>query len=137
VVDYLATYLAIYSYFFLYWAKKAATDAQLSPEAIAEYMQSHEGLMIGMTIGALGTLVGGFAAGLKAGSREAKHGAFVGLGSLTLSFIEQQLAGGESRMMPEWMRAVSVLSIIPAGALGGMLAGALRGDRGPVPSIKQ
>jgi len=129
VVDYFATYLGIYGYFFVYWARKAAANGQLSPEAIGDYMQSHEGLMIGLTIGALGTLMGGFAAGLKAGSREIKHGAFVGLGSLILSFIETQLAGGETRPMPEWIRAVSVLSIIPAGAIGGMLAGALRGER--------
>lgn len=127
VIDYVATYFVIYSYFFIYWANQASGQKQPSPEAIAQYMQSHEGMMITLTLGALGTLIGGFAAGLKATSREIKHGAFVGLGSLTLSFVEQQMAGGELRPMPEWMRAVSVLSIIPAGALGGLLAGLLKG----------
>jgi putative membrane protein (TIGR04086 family) len=84
-------------------------------------------LMSGMIIGVLGTLAGGLAAGLKAGNREIKHGAFVGLGSLIVSFIEQQLAGGESQSMPEWIRMVSVLAVIPAGALGGWLAAKVSG----------
>ncbi|MBM4264280.1 MAG: hypothetical protein FJ145_23010 [Deltaproteobacteria bacterium] len=129
VVDYIATYFVIYSYFFIYWANQAGGQKPPSPEAITQYMQSYEGMMITLTLGALGTLIGGFAAGLKADSHEIKHGAFVGLGSLTLSFIEQQMAGGELRPMPEWMRAVSILSIIPAGALGGMFASLLKGRR--------
>lgn len=129
VVDYIATYFIIYTYFFIYWANQASGQKPPSPEAITQYMQSYEGMMITLSLGTLGTLVGGFAAGLKAVSREIKHGAFVGLGSLTLSFIEQQMAGGELRPMPEWIRAVSILSIIPAGALGAMLAGLLKGKR--------
>ena len=39
-----------------------------SSDAIAKYMSSNEGLMIGFALGTLGTLLGGLAAGLKAGS---------------------------------------------------------------------
>jgi hypothetical protein len=126
VVDYVATYLGLYAYFFIYFANGLAKQGGFSPEAISEYMRSPEGMMTGMAIGVLGTVAGGFAAGLKAGNRQIKHGAFVGLGSLILSFVEQQLAGGETGLTSEWIRAVSILAVIPAGASGGWLAGMLK-----------
>jgi hypothetical protein len=121
IVDYIATYAAMYAYFFLYLANRFSEQGQLSQEALTDYMMSHEGLMAGFIIGALGTALGGLVAASKAGKFHIKHGAFVGLGSLILSFIEERVRG-ESTPMPEWFRALSVLSIIPAGALGGYLA---------------
>jgi hypothetical protein len=133
VVDYIATYAGMYAYFFVYLANKLAEHGELSQEALADYMMSREGMMIGFAIGALGTALGGFIAGLKAGKFRIKHGAFVGLGSLIVSFIEQTLRQ-EATPMPEWFRALSILSIIPAGALGGYVAeifqGALGGNGG-------
>jgi putative membrane protein (TIGR04086 family) len=121
VVDYIATYAGMYAYFFVYLANKLSEQGELSQEAIADYMMSREGMMIGFAIGALGTAIGGFIAARKAGRFQIKHGAFVGLGSLIVSFIEEMLRG-ESMPMPEWFRALSILSIIPAGALGGYVA---------------
>ncbi|MGE5818834.1 MAG: YrzE family protein [Deltaproteobacteria bacterium] len=121
IVDYIATYAGMYAYFFVYLASKFSEQGELSQEALADYMMSREGLMIGFAIGALGTALGGFIAARKAGKFQIKHGAFVGLGSLTVSFIEEMLRG-ESMPMPEWFRALSILSIIPAGALGGYVA---------------
>jgi putative membrane protein (TIGR04086 family) len=121
VVDYIATYAGMYIYFFVYLANKLAEQGELSPEALNDYIMSREGLMIGFAIGALGTAVGGFVAARKAGKFHIKHGAFVGLGSLIVSFIEQTLRQ-DATPMPEWFRAVSILSIIPAGALGGYVA---------------
>ena len=126
VVDYIATYAAMYAYFFVYLANKLSEQGELSQEVLADYMMSSEGLMIGFAIGALGTALGGFIAARKVGKFQIKHGAFVGLGSLTVSFIEQMLRG-ESMPMPEWFRALSILSIIPAGALGGYVAELLQG----------
>jgi hypothetical protein len=126
IVDYIATYAAMYAYFFVYLANKLSEQGELSQEVLADYMMSREGLMIGFAIGALGTALGGFIAARKAGKFQIKHGAFVGLGSLTVSFIEQMLRG-ESMPMPEWFRALSILSIIPAGALGGYVAELLDG----------
>ncbi len=121
IVDYIATYAGMYAYFFLYLANRLSEQGELSQEALTDYMMSHEGLMAGFIIGALGTLVGGLVAASKAGKFHVKHGAFVGLGSLILSFIEERVRG-ESLPMPEWFRALSILSIIPAGALGGYVA---------------
>jgi putative membrane protein (TIGR04086 family) len=89
-------------------------------------MSSNEGLMIGFLIGALGTAVGGFVAARKAGKFEIKHGAFVGLGSLIVSFIELSLQE-EVTPVPEWFRFMSVMAVIPAGALGGYFAEVFKG----------
>lgn len=133
IVDYIATYVGMYAYFFLYLANKLAEHGELSQEALTDYMMSHEGLMVGFIIGTLGTALGGFVAARKAGKFQIKQGAFVGLGSLTVSFIEEVLQGG-SVPMPEWFLALSILSIIPAGALGGYVAELLEGTLGGGPS---
>jgi putative membrane protein (TIGR04086 family) len=129
VVDYIATYAGIYAYFFIYLAKELSKQGEVTGEQITEYMASPEGLMIGFTIGVLGTALGGFVAAHKASKLEVKHGALVGVCSLILSFIEQALQE-ESLPLPEWFRFLSVLAIIPAGALGGFVAGALKGSGG-------
>ena len=133
VVDYIATYAAMYAYFFVYLANELGKRGKVSPEVITEYMLSEEGLMIGFVIGALGTALGGFVAARRVGKLEIKHGAFVGLGSLILSAIEQAMQE-DPVVLPEWFRFISVLSIIPAGALGGYVAEMLKGLGGRAPS---
>jgi putative membrane protein (TIGR04086 family) len=125
VVDYVATYAATYAYFFIYLAQELSKQGEVTPEQIIEYMTSPEGLLIGFAIGALGTALGGLVAGVKAGKLEIKHGALVGFCSLILSFIEQLLQE-ETVPLPEWFRFLSVIAIIPAGALGGFVAETFR-----------
>jgi len=125
VVDYIATYVAIYAYFFVYLARELAKQGEVTPELLAEYMLSTEGLLVGLVIGASGTALGGFVAGYKASKLETKHGAFVGAGSLIVSFVEQAIQP-EPVAVPEWFRVVSLLIIIPAGALGGYAASAVK-----------
>ena len=132
VVDYIATYAGIYAYFFVYLTKELSKQGEVSPEAISEYMLTTEGLMIGFLIGALGTALGGFIAARKAGKFEIKHGAFVGVGSLIASAIEQALQE-EPVALPEWFRFLSVVAIIPAGALGGFVAEMFKGVGGRAP----
>jgi hypothetical protein len=130
VVDYIATYAGMYAYFFVYLANELSKRGEASSEAITAYMTTTEGLLIGFAIGTLGTAIGGLVAGLKAQSFKSKHGAFVGLGSLIVSFLEQ-LASEEVLPVPEWYRVLSVLAIIPAGALGGYIAEMLQGGGSP------
>ena len=126
VVDYITTYFGMYAYFFIYLARELSKQGELSEEAIAEYMTTTEGLMIGFAIGALGTAIGGFVAARKAGRLEVKHGGLVGFGSLIVSFIEEAMRE-ESIPLPEWFRLLSVLAIIPAGMFGGYIAEMLKG----------
>jgi putative membrane protein (TIGR04086 family) len=128
-VDYITTYVGMYAYFFVYLANELSKKGEVSSDAITDYMMTTEGLLIGFIIGTLGTAIGGFVAARKAGDFEIKHGAFVGLGSLIVSFIEQLLSEG-ALPVPEWFRVLSVLAIIPAGALGGYVAEMLKGTGG-------
>jgi len=132
VIDYIATYAAMYAYFFVYLANELGKRGEVSPEVITEYMLTNEGLMIGFVIGALGTALGGFVAARRAGKLEIKHGAFVGLGSLIVSAILEAMTD-EPVSVPEWFRFLSVLSIIPAGALGGFVSEMLKGVGGRAP----
>lgn len=129
IVDYVATYAAMYAYFFVYLANELSKQGEVTSEQITQYMTSTEGLLIGFAIGALGTALGGFMAGRRAGVLEIKHGAFVGVGSLIVSFIEEAMRE-ESVPLPEWFRLLSILAIIPAGALGGYVAEIFKGVKG-------
>jgi hypothetical protein len=120
IVDYIATYAGMYFYF-AYLAGFFSKKGEASGNAIPAYVASTEGLLIVLAIGMLGTAIGGFVAGIKAGDFESKHGAFVAVGSLTIAFFEQ-LASEEVLPVPEWYRVVSILGVIPAGALGGYAA---------------
>ncbi|HEY7316960.1 MAG TPA: TIGR04086 family membrane protein [Candidatus Binatia bacterium] len=126
VVDYIATYAGTYAYIFIYLAKELSKQGEITGEQIKEYMASPEGLMIGFVIGTLATALGGFVAARKAGKLEVKHGTLVGICSLALSFLEQSLQE-ESLPLPEWFRFLSILAIVPAGALGGFLAESSKG----------
>ena len=126
VVDYVATSVMIYVYFFVYLANQLSKQGEVSSDAITNYMTTTEGLLIGFAIGTLGTAIGGFVAARKAGNFEIKHGAFVGLGSLIVSFIEELLRE-EFIPLPEWFRFLSVVAIIPAGAFGGYVAEMFKG----------
>jgi putative membrane protein (TIGR04086 family) len=126
VVDYIATYAAIYAYFFIYLAEELSKKGEVTSEMISEHMLSSEGLLVAFAIGALGTALGGFVAGYRARKLEIKHGGFVGVGSLIVSFIEQGLQE-EAMPLPEWFRLLSLLAIIPAGALGGYVAELVKG----------
>ena len=126
VVDYIATYAGTYAYFFIYLAKELSKQGEVTGEQIRRYMTSPEGLMIGFVIGTLATALGGVVAARKAGTLEVKHGTLVGICSLALSFLEQSLQE-ESLPLPEWFRFLSILAIVPAGALGGFLAESFKG----------
>lgn len=121
VIDFIASEIGRYLYFFVYLPQELGKQGAVSPEVIDAYMLTNEGLTIMCIIGALGTALGGFVAARKAGMLEIKHGAFVGVGSLIVSaFLE---ASNEAMVsVPEWFTFISVLSIIPAGALGGYVA---------------
>src|SRR6266581_2130013 len=62
VVDYVATSVMIYAYFFMYLANQLSKQGEVSSDAITNYMTTTEGLLIGFAIGTLGTAIGGFVA---------------------------------------------------------------------------
>ena len=127
VADYIGTYVMMYAYFFVYLAQELSKQGEVSSDTLTAYMLTPEGLLTGFAIGALGTAIGGFVAALKADRFEAKHGGLVGAGSLIVTFIEQSLQE-QLLPLPEWFRILSIIAIMPAGGLGGYLAGRLKGS---------
>jgi putative membrane protein (TIGR04086 family) len=125
VVDYIATEIAMMAFIFGYVAREVSKQGEFTEEAVTKYMLSPEGLTAVLVIGSCCTVLGGFVAARKAGTLEIKHGAFVGLGSLIVSFIQHSMQE-RSMQLPEWFNFVSIVAVIPAGALGGYVAGLLK-----------
>jgi putative membrane protein (TIGR04086 family) len=125
VVDYIATEIAMAAFIFGYVAQELSKQGELTDEAIAKYIVTPEGLTAVLVIGSLCTALGGFVAARRAGTLELKHGAFVGLGSLIVSLV-QHSTQQQTIELPEWFNFVSIVVVIPAGAMGGFVAGLLK-----------
>jgi len=121
VIYYVATYAAMFAWITLFVSRKLSEQGELSDEAIQNFLISTEGLLIAFAIGTLCTVLGGYVAGRRAKTLAIKHGAFVGVGSLILSALEQGISGSGASL-PQWYVVVSALAIVPAGALGGYIA---------------
>ena len=130
VVDMIATFAISMAYDVLFVAREMGDKGAPSKEALAEYWSSGDGLFAGLLIGLLGTAVGGFYAAYKAGSLQMKHGALVGVGSILLGLLVQD-ASEQAFKLPDWYLFAGLAGAIPAGALGGFLAEALKGRVSP------
>jgi hypothetical protein len=121
IVDTIATFALVTLYYMVFVAKEAGENlGAASEDAFAQYWSSGDGLVMSLILGSLGTVVGGFYAGYKAGTLEMKHGALVGIGSIILGLILG--AGASESQMPEWFMGLSFAAAIPAGAVGGFVA---------------
>lgn len=134
IVDTIATIALTTLYYAFFVAKEAGEPlGGAAEDAFAQYWNSSDGLMMSLILGSLGTVIGGFYAGYKAGTLEMKHGALVGIGSIILGLVLG--AGSSENPMPEWFMALSFAAAIPAGAIGGFFAemfkGAFGGSRPP------
>jgi hypothetical protein len=121
VVDYVATYAAMYAWILIFVSRGFSGQGDAAEEAIKSFLVSNEGLLIGFAIGMVCTALGGYIAGRQAKAMETKHGAFVGVGSLVVSALEQSIAEIETPS-PQWYMVLAVLAAVPAGALGGYIA---------------
>ena len=120
IVDTIATYALVTLYFTFFVAKELGAQGNgLSEDAVAQYWNTSDGLTMSLTLGSLGTVIGGFYAAYKAGNLEMKHGALVGIGSIILGLV---LSGGSENELPVWFMALSCAGANPAGAIGGFLA---------------
>jgi hypothetical protein len=88
----------------------APTDAALSTPQ----------LIVTEIIGLFLTTVGGFVAARMARTQHSRHGAAVGVGALLVWLLVEWFSASDA--LPVWYEAVSFVSVIPAGALGGYVA---------------
>src|SRR5215467_13428278 len=121
IIDTIAT-LALTSFYYAFFVAKDLAAQGGAEEAYTQYWTSTEGLVASLVLGSLGTLIGGFYAGYRAGKLEMKHGGLVGIGSILLGLLLQGSGGSDENALPEWFMALSFAAAIPAGALGGFFA---------------
>ena len=121
VVDIVSTFALSSAYYILFIAQELSRSGASSEDALNDYWNSSEGVMASLVIGAIGTVIGGFYAGRRAGLLEMKHGACVGLGSILTGLLLQSLGSG-AMSFQEWQWAIAYAAAIPAGALGGSIA---------------
>jgi hypothetical protein len=119
VVDYIASFVLAAFYYGFYVAPSSGAAAAFEEEA-AKFWMSSEGLAAGLLLGSLGTLIGGFYAGYKAGNLQMKHGALVAVISIIVGVVMH--SGDSESQFPEWFMALSFAAAVPAGALGGFFA---------------
>lgn len=130
LVDYLASLLGG-GLLFAVLAYEAGFDPgkQPSPEAIQALLATPQGMRGALLVGVLGTLLGGFLGARRARREFARHGAFVGLVSLSLAVMTLALETAPPTT-PLWYDLLGAALVIPVGALGGALAGMLAKQRG-------
>ncbi len=121
VVDYVATAIAGPVVTIALASHMGLDPGQLSEENMAELLQSTELMGAMFALGALCTVLGGYAAARRAGTREIKHGGFVGAASILIGLIMQG-AVEQSATYPAWFLLLGILIAIPAGMAGGALA---------------
>lgn len=127
VIDFITTF-ALVTFYYVYYIAPTAGAAGAFEEAAAKYWATSDGLVASLSLGSLGTCIGGFYAAYKAGTLEMKHGALVGVCSIVLGLFLTP-SGSESQT-PEWFMALSFAAAIPAGAIGGFLAEMFKGVTG-------
>ena len=120
VVDVVTSFALGQLYYWFFVAKDSMAEGAAAEDAFSQYWNSSDGLVVGLLLGSLGTMIGGFYAAYKAGTLEMKHGALVGIGSIILGLVLQAVFPTEE--FPEWFMALSFAAAVPAGALGGFFA---------------
>ena len=89
--------------------------------AASEVELSTTQLIVTQVVGLILTAIGGLVAARMARTEHLAHGAAVGLGALFVWLIVAWISPSDT--IPAWYEMVSFAGIVPAGALGGYLAG--------------
>ena len=87
----------------------------VAPDELSAQLEDPGYIVPGLVVGLSVTVLGGFIAGRVAGRSEVLHGGLVGMLGVVLGFPLMVF-------YPEWYDAVSLITIIPCGMLGGRLA---------------
>jgi len=125
IVDNLATLLASFVLVSVFAARQGlGQDGEISQEALEGLVSSQEFLVASLVVGLTCTCLGGFVGARRAGSSFARHGGWVGVGSAVVALAMSVSAGPDPSPPPVWLELTGYLLVIPAGVLGGLLAGA-------------
>ena len=124
VVDNLATLLASLVLVTSFAARQGlGPDGEVSDEALESLASSAEFLLASLVAGLACTSLGGFVGARRAGSSFARHGGWIGVGSAVVALLLSLSSGPNPSPPPLWFELAGYLLVIPAGVLGGLLAG--------------
>jgi hypothetical protein len=123
IVDTLATFVASALLIALFAAGLAEEHGGELPEgALEPLLASPEFLLASLVVGLLCTVFAGYVGARRAASFCVRHGAWIAVGSAFYALFLYAVAGQEGPHPPLWFDLVGFTLMIPAGALGGLLA---------------
>lgn len=126
VVDTLLTMVVSMPLLYLFAGPEVFADDEAVARAAEARAYASDAFNVVMLLAGLAcTLVGGGVGAARAGLDFVRHGGWVGVGSLLLGVaLLTILPAGPHQ--PLWVEVLGLVLIVPAGALGGRLAAALR-----------
>lgn len=123
VVDNLASLLASSILVGLFAAGLADQHGgELPEEALESLLASPEFLLASLVVGLLCTVFAGYVGAKRAACFFVRHGAWIAIGSAFSTLFLYVVAGQQGPRPPLWFDLVGFTLMIPAGALGGLLA---------------
>jgi hypothetical protein len=142
VIDNLATFVATSFLLSLFAAGLAREQGgEISEEGLESLFTSPEFLLASLVVGLLCTVFAAYVGARRAACFFVPHGAWIAVGSAISSLVLYAFAGQQGPHPPLWFDLLGFTLMIPAGALGGLLASYhLRGagtDTGMTPGRSQ
>jgi hypothetical protein len=123
IVDNLATLVASSVLIFLFTAGMAGENGgELPEEGIEQLLGSPEFLLMSLVVGLLCTVFAAYLGARRAACFFVRHGVWIAIGSALSAVFLFAIAGQQGPRPPLWFDLVGFTLMIPAGALGGLLA---------------
>jgi len=105
-------------------SKGAAGAEDLSEQAIAALARSPEFLLASLVVGLGCTATGAYVGAHRAGCHFVRHGAWIGVCAALVGLALYPAPVASQPLPPLWFDLAGFALLLPAGALGGLLAGA-------------
>ena len=123
VIDNLATLVATSFLLSLFAAGLAREEGgEVPDEALESLFTSPEFLLASLVVGLLCTVFAAYVGARRAACFCVRHGAWIAVGSAFYSLFLYAIAGQGTPHPPLWFDLVGFTLMIPAGALGGLVA---------------
>ncbi len=124
VVDTMASLLGSLLLVALFAGLQAPRDGGASPSEAAQALAaSPHFLFASLGVGLLCTVCGAYVGAKRASCFFARHGAWIGICSAVVGLVPYGISGQDGPRPPLWFDLLGFSLLLPAGALGGYLAG--------------
>ena len=123
VVDSLASFAAGLVLATLFLVPHTGEDGSVDQEALEALATSSEFLLLHLVIGLACTAFGAYVGARRAGDAFVRHGAWIALGSASLALMLYAAQPPGAERVPLWLDISRFALLLPAGVLGGALAG--------------